>query len=184
MTTKILCLSSQMLLYQMDRFSVYLTGMYPAWTYVTYSGETGNKSSGRCFSFSVLYCVGLTHACNQTEYYYSSITKHTEYSCGVCSWVTPFVIISSSKVSLSYWKGVPQLLDRNVLIVSDKDSLHCWFLVMRNLLLWLASCFTHRIRYGESGLSIIPPCIMAPAAMEQKLGRLGSLPNTARKLTE
>ena len=41
----------------------------------------------------------------------------------------------------------------------------------------------HRIREGEPGLPILP-CIMAPSAMEQKLGRFGSLPNTARKLIE
>ncbi len=43
--------------------------------------------------------------------------------------------------------------------------------------------FSHRIREGEPGLPI-PPCIMAPSAMEQKLGRVGFLPNSARKLTE
>ena len=36
---------------------------------------------------------------------------------------------------------------------------------------------------GEPELPI-PPRIMAPSAMEQKLGRVGSLPNSARKLTE
>ncbi len=41
----------------------------------------------------------------------------------------------------------------------------------------------HRIREQEPGLPI-PPCIMAPSAMEQKLGRVGSLPNRVCKLTE
>ena len=43
--------------------------------------------------------------------------------------------------------------------------------------------FHHRIGEGETGLPI-PPRIMAPSAMELKLGRVGFLPNSARKLTE
>ena len=41
----------------------------------------------------------------------------------------------------------------------------------------------HRIRQGEPGLPI-PPRMMVPSALEQNLGRVGSLPNNARKLTE
>ena len=65
----------------------------------------------------------------------SSITKHTVYSCSdsFCN--------SSSKVSLSYWKRVPQLLDRNALTVSDKNSLHCWFLLNEKLFVPTCSLF-------------------------------------------
>ena len=45
--------------------------------------------------------------------------------------------------------------------------------------------YDHRIRWGEPGLPILPGImIMVPSAMEQKLDRVGSLPNGARKLTE
>ena len=49
----------------------------------------------------------------------------------VHSWVTPFIIV---KVSLCYWKRVPQLLiGMPWVIVSDKNSLHCWFLLNEKL---------------------------------------------------
>ncbi len=55
-----------------------------------------------------------------------------------CVFMSDFLYNSWAKVSLSYWKGIPQLLDRNAPIVADKSSLHCWFLLtMRNLSLWL-----------------------------------------------
>ncbi len=43
---------------------------------------------------------------------------------------------------------------------------------------------THRIRQGEPGLPIPPYRIVAPTAMEQKFGRVGSLLNSVCKLTE
>ena len=89
-------------------------------TFVTRcSGETGNKSQGKCLSFSVQYCmtnIGPT-LCIEPDRTLT-ITKHTEYS--YCAFMSDSFCNSSSKLSLSYWKGVTQLLDRNVLIVSDK----------------------------------------------------------------
>ena len=116
--------------------------------YVICSGETENKSQGRCFSFSVQYCMTnigpIPCAFNQTPR--PNITlfinnKAHSYSRG--AFICDSFYNSSSKVSRSYWKGVPQLLDRNALIVSDKNSMQCWFLlIMRNLSLRLFLCFT------------------------------------------
>ena len=36
---------------------------------------------------------------------------------------------SSRKVNLSYWKRVPQLLDRKLWLYQIKNSLYCWFLL-------------------------------------------------------
>ena len=55
-----------------------------------------------------------------------SLQRHTHY-CS-CAFMSDSFYNSSSKVSLSYWRGVPQLLDRKARIVSAKNSLHCWFL--------------------------------------------------------
>ena len=73
--------------------------------YVTCSGVTGNKSLARCFSCTV-YCM-----INNTRPYpmhLAMLTIHTVIH-AVRSWVTHFIIV---KVSLGYWKGAPQLLDR------------------------------------------------------------------------
>ena len=53
-----------------------------------------------------------------------SLTKHTQYCC--CAFMIDSFYNSSSKVSLTYWNGVPQLLDSEDLIASDKISLYCW----------------------------------------------------------
>ena len=64
-------------------------------------GVTGNKSLGRCFWLLPVHnrmTIGTT-LCNQPNTMPLSID-------GVRSWVTSF-----TKVSLGYWKGVPQLQD-------------------------------------------------------------------------
>ena len=68
------------------------------------------------------------------------------------------------------------------------SSLLCTHLCLNNVLLYhVFACklqymlisYCHRIRLGELGLPIL-----APSAMEQKLGVFGSLPNSTCKLTE
>ncbi len=94
--------------------------------YLTCSGVRENKLLGRCFSFScTVYCmtnIGPT-LCIQPHI---TLTIHTVIH-AMRSWVTHFIIVT---VSLGYWKEVPQLLDRIAwVIVPDKNSLHCWFLL-------------------------------------------------------
>ncbi len=124
------------------RASSFLIGSHPigSYHYVTSSGKTVNKSPGRCFLY-LLYniawawpIIGPT-LCIQPDI---TLTIHTVIH-AVHSWMTPFN--SSTKVSLSYWMGVPKLLDRNTLIVSDKNSLRCWFLLIDKLVAPTCSLF-------------------------------------------
>ncbi len=88
----------------------------------------------------------------------SSITKHTEYWCS--AFMSFSFYNSSSKVSLSsYWKGVPQLLDKNALIVwlyRIKIACSVDSFLVKNLSLRLVPCFTrarHNIVMRSSGIS-------------------------------
>ena len=81
----------------------------------------------------------------------SSLTKGTHSIVLVHSWLILF-INSSSKVSFSYRKRVAQLLDRKALIVSDKNSLHCWFLLTVNGPIVAATCFL--VHQSRSHLSM------------------------------
>ena len=58
-----------------------------------------------------------------------SARQYTHYSCSAFKGDS-FIIV---KVSLCYWKGYHGLIGMSWVIVFDKNSLHCWFLQMRNL---------------------------------------------------
>ncbi len=94
---------------------------------MTCSGVTGNKTLGRCFSLLPVHSR-MTNIGNTLCIQPNTIPHNID---GMHSWVTPFIIV---KVSLCYWKEVPQLLiGMPWVIVLYKNSLHCWFLQMRNL---------------------------------------------------
>ena len=122
---------------------------------------TGNKSLGRCFSFNftVTWMTNIGPTLCIQPYNINSTHSHSCSAFKHGSRVIPFIKV---KVNLCYSKWIPRLLDRNALIrviVLDKNSLHCWFLLNEKLVVpALVPCYARAGHIFEWNLCMINLC--------------------------